>query len=230
TVAVYSGHKGGTGKSTISVFLAIFLSLSGKSVMLLDLGGSIDFILEKPSPPDVSSLFLGEAEWYDAARYVKLGKKLAGARLVLIPFGGYVPPGISWNNVCDIIRSMNEFFDVIIIDLPADPAWTLTPQNVPVILVLDESPSSSKIAEKTNNLSNYFIVFNKCMGGRIKQPHGNFAYISFDKNIASLNPSNLYNVYLSSFSRVLRPLNSFIRDIFEVEIGGGTKWPWKLSF
>ena len=229
-IAVYSGHKGGTGKSTVSVFLAIFLSLAGKSVMLLDLGGSVDFILENPSPPNVSSLFLGEVEWYEAARYVKLGGKLAGTRFALMPSSGYIPPGVSWNQVNDIINSMNEFFDLLIIDLPADPAWTLTPENIPVILVLDESPSSRKIVEKMSKFSNYFVIFNKCRNGRNRWLRNTPTLIPYDKNIASLNPSNLVNIYLSSSSRVLRPFNSYIRNVSGVEVGGNDKWLWKRVF
>ncbi|RLE91137.1 MAG: hypothetical protein DRJ55_06050 [Thermoprotei archaeon] len=125
---------------------------------------------------------------------------------------------------------MNEFFDLLIIDLPADPAWTLTPENIPVILVLDESPSSRKIVEKMSKFSNYFVIFNKCRIGRNRWLRNTPTLIPYDKNIASLNPSNLVNIYLSSSSRVLRPLNSYIRNVSGVEVGGNDKWLWKRVF
>jgi flagellar biosynthesis protein FlhG len=117
-IAVTSG-KGGVGKSTIALNLAVLFSSAGKSVLLFDGDialGNIDIMLGSVPRFTVAHVLRGEMDIEDAVTYPFPG-------LALLSSGNAEGPDAldirELSRLLGQMRTMDERVDVVIIDTPA---------------------------------------------------------------------------------------------------------------
>ena len=161
-VCVYSGEKGGTGKTTLSLLTTIFGDLHGYPVVYLDLSIDMDYLhllfetisefIRKPGKHSYGILdhLLGKCKLRDVLYGIE-GRD----NIVLIPAGGPVRPEeinrIDWKRLCMLVRRIAKVLGAyVIVDMPA---CRLTD---PVNTVLTAADVVAFVAEETSECLSYF--------------------------------------------------------------------------
>lgn len=146
TIAVTSG-KGGTGKSTVSVGLALGFASLKKSVLLIDMDEGLrclDLMLgiDKQLVFDLSDALSGR-DWHDAV-YPVPGHEL----LKLIPAPGRLG-GITHDAFAEFLKEVTPHYDVVLLDFPAGidfSLYTALPAETQFIAVCCPDPVSVRDA------------------------------------------------------------------------------------
>ena len=160
-VCVYSGEKGGTGKTTLSLLMTIFADLHGYPVVYVDLSIDMDYLhlllesisdfVKKTGKHDYGILdyLLGKCKLKDILYSIE-GRD----SLVLIPAGQARPEEISkidWRKFCTLTHKIAKTLGAyVIVDMPA---CRLTD---PVNIVLAAADIVTFVVEETNECLSYF--------------------------------------------------------------------------
>lgn len=141
-IAVTSG-KGGTGKSTFSMGLAIALKDEGKSVLMIDMDlglRCLDLLLgvDERVVFDISDLLSGKP-----FKQVKLSSpKYPGIDLVPASSSDV---SLSAEAFGDFVKNVSELYDIVIVDFPAGANFDLyskLPPNTTFVCVCNPNPIS----------------------------------------------------------------------------------------
>lgn len=121
TVVCVTSGKGGTGKTSVAVGVAVAFARRGKKTLLLELDiglRGIDlFFGFSPSTPllyDLGDLLLGRCELSDVVTSVP-----AMPHLSYLPGPLSMPNGFEFGQVADLIKRLQLLYDIIIIDTSA---------------------------------------------------------------------------------------------------------------
>lgn len=161
-VCVYSGEKGGTGKTTLSLLATVFADLHGYPVVYLDLSIDMDYLhllfqsisefVEKRSKHDYGILdyLLGKCKLKD----ILYGIKNRG-NIVLIPAGQVKPEEverINWKRLCTLVKKIARRLGAyVIVDMPA------TRLTDPVSTILNIADNIVFVSEETSENLQYFV-------------------------------------------------------------------------
>ncbi len=175
-VAIYSGEKGGTGKTTLSLLTTIFADLHGYPVVYLDLSIDMDYLhllfetigefVRRPGRHSYGILdyLLGKCKLRDVLHGIE-GRD----NIVLIPAGQARPEEVSkidWKRLCMLVRRIAKVLGAyVIVDMPAcrivDPVNTvLTAADVIAFVAEETSECLSYFAKHVQLLKEYREVEN----------------------------------------------------------------------
>ena len=147
TACFTSGHKGGTGKTTLSSLLALGCSAAGYRALLVDAsseGGATTALLGGAPGPYLRDVLEGRAQLIKAIQVysLPLGE---GAELYMLPNRGPLPPVDLSSFMKQLRRLADRYFDLVIIDLPAyqDPWYEEFHQGSDVVVkVVEPNPAA----------------------------------------------------------------------------------------
>lgn len=179
-IAVFS-TKGGTGKTTVSVNMAVSLAQTGKKVCLIDLDlqfGDVGVFLNIPKAETISDL-LDSGDLSPDAVDSFLYKHSSGVRVLCAPNSPEEADAIHPEHLEQIIAAIRAKYDYTILDLPpilddnsiasieqADYIWFITN---PEISTLKNSKVCMSILGNLNLEKKIRIVLNKDSESSIKQ-------------------------------------------------------------
>lgn len=113
------GTKGGTGKTTVAVNMAVALQKKGKKVLLIDLDlqfGDVGVFMDVPVHDTISDL-IEENDFSLATIKNYIYKHSSGVRLLLAPQSPEFAELVKSSHINEIVTAVKEFYDYIIFDL-----------------------------------------------------------------------------------------------------------------
>ena len=113
------GTKGGAGKTTVAVNMAVALQQTGKKVLLIDLDlqfGDVGVFMDIPVFDTISDL-VEEKDFSLATVKSYLYEHSSGVRVLLAPQSPEFAEMVKPSNINEIVDAVKEFYDYIIFDL-----------------------------------------------------------------------------------------------------------------
>jgi len=124
-VVTFSIFKGGTGKSTSSVHVAVSLALKGKRVLLVDLdqqASTTRYMGQDPAlSPHLYHVFTGEVQPANCIRKTKFNVDMLTSNVLMSAIEEALEPGDELK-LSELINPLRQSYDFILIDTPPGKA------------------------------------------------------------------------------------------------------------